>query len=156
MDKQLFRKESIERVSSPEQLNDYVRVSNPGVWMVLTAVVVLLVGVCVWGIFGKLTTTVKAAAVCSGNTLTLYIKEADIDSVKADMDVNVSGISCKLSEISGTPVPVDELDEYLVHKGGFHAGEWVYTAAANADIPDGVYSADIVVERVSPMFFVMN
>lgn len=156
MDKQLFRKESIDRVSSPEQLNDYVRVSNPSVWMILAAVVVLLAGVCVWGIFGELTTTVNTAAVCSDNTLTLYIKEADIDLVKAGMDANVNGISCKLSEISGTPVPVDGLDEYLVHKGGFQAGEWVYTATAGADIPDGVYSAYIVVETVSPMFFVMN
>lgn len=155
-DKQLFRKESIDRVSSPEQLNDYVRISNPGVWMLLAAVIVLLTGVCVWGIFGALTTTVNAAAVCSNNTLTLYIKEPDIDSVKAGMDVNVNGISCKLSEISGTPVPVDGLDEYLVHKGGFQAGEWVYTATADADIPDGVYPADIVVESVSPMFFVVN
>ena len=31
MDNQIFRKKNIERVSSPEQLNDYVRVSNPGV-----------------------------------------------------------------------------------------------------------------------------
>ncbi len=30
MENQIFRKKSIERVSSPEQLNDYVRVSNPG------------------------------------------------------------------------------------------------------------------------------
>ncbi len=46
MSGQLFRKSSIERISSPEQLNEYVRVSSPGVWMVLTAVIVLLAGVC--------------------------------------------------------------------------------------------------------------
>ncbi len=47
MDKQLFRKSSIERVSSPEQLNDYIKVSNPGVWMILAAIIALLIGVCV-------------------------------------------------------------------------------------------------------------
>ena len=53
MDNQIFRKKNIERVSSPEQLNDYVRVSNPGVWMVLTAVIVLLFGICAWGIWKR-------------------------------------------------------------------------------------------------------
>lgn len=53
---ELFRKKSIERVTSPEQLNDYIRVSNPGVWMILAAVVILLAGVCVWGFFGRLDT----------------------------------------------------------------------------------------------------
>lgn len=42
MSSDLFRKKSIERVSSPEQLNDYVKVSSPGVWAVLAAVLILL------------------------------------------------------------------------------------------------------------------
>ncbi|MFQ8637890.1 MAG: hypothetical protein ACLR94_06765 [Acutalibacteraceae bacterium] len=47
MNQQLFRKSSIERVSSPEQLNDYIKVTNSGVWLVLAAVIMLLVGTCI-------------------------------------------------------------------------------------------------------------
>ena len=49
MNSQLFRKKSVDKVSSPEQLNEYIRVANPGVWMVLAAIVILLAGVVVWG-----------------------------------------------------------------------------------------------------------
>ena len=42
MDNKLFRKNSLERVSSPEQLNDYVKVSSPGIWIILAAVIVRL------------------------------------------------------------------------------------------------------------------
>ena len=52
MNENLFRKKSVDRVSSPEQLNDYIRVANPSVWMVLAAVVILLAGVIVLRIFG--------------------------------------------------------------------------------------------------------
>lgn len=34
MENKLFRQKSIDRVSSPEQLQDYMRVTNPGVWMI--------------------------------------------------------------------------------------------------------------------------
>lgn len=156
MEKQLFRKSSIDKVSSPEQLNDYVRVANPGVWMILAAVIILLAGVCVWGVFGRLDTVIDTVASCEDGMLTLYIKESGIEQVKSGMQVNVNGSVYTVSEVSKTPVSVDGMDEYLLHKGGFHSGEWVYTAAAKAELPDGVYSAQIVVESVSPMSFVMN
>ena len=51
----IFRQKSIDKVSSPEKLDDYIRVTKPSVWMTLAAVGVLLVGTIVWGIFGELT-----------------------------------------------------------------------------------------------------
>ena len=48
----IFREKSMERVSSPEALNDYIRVTTPSVWVVLAALVILLVGMLAWSIFG--------------------------------------------------------------------------------------------------------
>ena len=45
MSQPIFRQKSMEKISSPEQMNDYIRVSNPSVWMILAAVIVLLAGV---------------------------------------------------------------------------------------------------------------
>ena len=33
MNREIFREKSLERVESPEQLNDYIRVASPGVWL---------------------------------------------------------------------------------------------------------------------------
>lgn len=54
MNKSLFRQSSIDRVQSPEQLNDYIKVSNPSAWIVLIAAIILLVSVIVWSIFGTI------------------------------------------------------------------------------------------------------
>lgn len=75
MSNQIFRQKSLDRVSSSEQLNDYVRVSNPGVWTILLAVIVLLIGVCVWGIFGNLDTQIKTAGVCEKVIFTCRVEE---------------------------------------------------------------------------------
>ena len=44
MENGLFRKKSLERISSPEQLHDYMHVTSPRLWMLLIAVAVLLIG----------------------------------------------------------------------------------------------------------------
>ena len=82
MDNNVFRKKSIDKVTSPEQLNDYVRVSNPGVWMVLAAIIVLLAGVCVWGMLARLETKLDTAAVSKDGQTVLIVKEGDITSVE--------------------------------------------------------------------------
>ena len=51
--KQIFRKAAIDRVASPEQLTDYIRVGSPSVWAVLAACVILLASLLVWGLFGQ-------------------------------------------------------------------------------------------------------
>ena len=61
----LFREKSLQRISSPEQLNTYVRVSTPSVWLLLSAIVVLLIGICVWGVFGHMDTVLSVAAICA-------------------------------------------------------------------------------------------
>lgn len=50
---ELYRKKSLDRISSPEQLDDYIRVTSPPVWIVLIAIVILLIGILAWGIFGE-------------------------------------------------------------------------------------------------------
>lgn len=50
----IFRKKSVERVTGPEALNDYIRVTSPSVWIVLAATVLLLLGLLFWSIFGRI------------------------------------------------------------------------------------------------------
>lgn len=50
----IFRKKSLERVTSPEQLNDYIRVTTPSVWIILAATLILIIGTLVWAVFGKI------------------------------------------------------------------------------------------------------
>ena len=49
---ELFRKKSLDKVSSPEELNDYIRVTSPSVWLILAAILILIVGILAWCVFG--------------------------------------------------------------------------------------------------------
>ena len=159
MKSQLFREKSLERVSSPEQLNDYIRVTNPSVWIALAAVVFLLIGICVWGVFGKLDTVLTVGAITEGDRTVCYVKESDIGSVSPDLNVRLNGEVYGISQIAVQPIQIGaDFPDYLTHLGELSQGEWVYAVvldgAAGAD--GGIYEAQIVMESVAPMSFVIN
>ena len=158
MSKQLFRQKSMERITSPEQMDDYIRVSNPSVWMILAAVIVLLVGVCVWGIFGQLDTTLQTGGVCADGQLILYVGEKDYGKLGRGTVVSVGGQEFTPAEISEAPLRLDEsYDPYLIHLTGLSVGDWAYAVRVDAaGVKDGTYSVAVITERVRPIDFVLN
>ena len=154
----IFREKSLEKISSPEQMNDYIRVSSPSVWMVLAAVIVLLAGVCVWGVFGHLDTAVQTGGVCTNGRLTVFVGEEDHDKIRENAVISVDGVEYAVAESTNAPVRVDDqIDPYIVHLAGFTEDDWVYRLCADTPgLADGVYTASVVTERVRPLDFVLN
>ncbi len=52
--KAIFRQKSLERITSPEQLDDYIKVTTPSVWLILFATLLLIFGTLFWAVFGKI------------------------------------------------------------------------------------------------------
>lgn len=167
MQNQIFRKKSLDRVSSPDQLDEYIHVTNPSIWIVFAAIVVLLIGACVWGVMGYLDTTATAAAYAdpSTNQLILYIKEKDAPYVHPGTVFRVNGQEYTVEAVHDEHYRVEaaegldpDLLEYAMHVGGLVAGEWVNCAYAAQKEPlqEGVYEAAVVLERVHPMSFILN
>lgn len=154
----IFRQKSIDRVSSPEQLNDYIRVTNPGIWIVLAAVTALLAGFIVWGAVGTLETKLNVAAVSDSGTVTCYVKEADISGIDmTSRTVRIGGGEYTVAHVSDRPVAVDgSFTDYALHIGELTTGEWVYEVTLNCDLPAGAYEAEIVTDSVSPISFLFN
>ena len=131
----LFRKETIDRISSPEDLTDYLKVTNPGIWIVLIAVIVLLGGLFAWSCVGTLETTSKATVVVSGHTATVVTK--DNANIAAGMDLRVSTENVKIASVRA--------DEY---------GRTVGFVEVN--LPDGSYEGSVVTEQKHAIEFLIN
>lgn len=56
MTSEIYRKVSLERLSSPEQLDSLMTVTSPRSWIALTATGLLVVAAIIWGVFGSLPT----------------------------------------------------------------------------------------------------
>lgn len=150
----LFRKKSMERVSSPEQLDDYIKVSNPGVWMILACVIILLAGMCVWGILGRMDTTVLATAISKNGETVCYVKEDSVAGMESGMTVRIGEDEYKIVKVATSPIQIDEdFEAYALHVGSLQLGEWVYEIVLDAELEDGIYEAEIVTESIAPMSF---
>lgn len=133
----LFRKKAMERISSPEDLTSYLRVTSPGMWIVLAAVIVLLVGLFAWSAVGTLETTVDATAVVQNHTAEIVAAGQGADTMQAGMPLRIASQDFVIASV--------DFDEY---------GR--ATARAEVSLPDGTYNAEIIVEQTRPIEFLLE
>lgn len=137
MSEKIFREKSLDRISSPEQLDDYLKVSTPNLWIVLAAVVAMLVGVLVWANVDYLETTINAAGTVEDGIVEIVLTGNDAEAIKEGMTVRISNL-----ETAVEFVQYDDLGRAI--------------AIAFADIPEGNYKAVIVTERIHPISFLFK
>jgi len=131
----VFRKKTLDRISSPEQLTDYLRVTNPGIWVVLAAVTLLLAGVFAWSTVGTLETKAEVKVVVSDHTA--QVVPLSSETLADGMPLRVSGQDYRIA--------FAQTDEY---------GRSVGMAEVN--LPDGTYDGTVVTEAVHPISFLLE
>ena len=140
MNENIFRKKSIDKVKSPENLDDYIQVSNPGVWLLLVSVIVLLAGVCAWGAFGHIDSVVEVIVqVKDGAAVCYQIPTESISKIPSGAVVEFSDAEAEITEI----VNGGELGWYSVL-------QW------SEPVADGIYDGKIVTESINPLSFILN
>lgn len=75
--KNLYRQEALDRLSSPEQLDEAIVITSPGGWMALAGVVVLLATFIVWGFTASIPTRI------SGQGILIYGGGQIVDAIAA-------------------------------------------------------------------------
>lgn len=157
-ERKIFRQKSIDRVSSPDQLDDYIRVTNPGVWMILISIILVMAGSIVWGTFGKLETRLKVPAVAGKGNVVLYVKGEDILDIKPGQKVEIDGSEGSIiSYLDDAIKAEDVLGDVTLSVAGYAHEDMVYPVYADIDIKNGVHNeAEIVTDSVSPITFLIN
>ena len=131
----VFRRKTLDRISSPEQLTDYLCVTNPGIWVILAAVILLLAGVFAWSMVGTLETKAEVKIVVTDHTA--QIIPLGSETLSDGMPLRVSGQEYRIA--------FSQTDEF-----GRSAG------ATEVDLPDGTYDGIVVLEAVHPISFLLE
>ena len=100
MGETLFRKKSLERISSPEALNDYLHVTSPSVWLILLAVILLLAGMLVWSSAASIDSFATGTAQVTEGTMYIHFdNEQSAENVQSGMTVTAGETASRISSI---------------------------------------------------------
>lgn len=131
----IFREKTLERISSPEKLTEYLRVTNPGIWAVLGAVILLLSGLLIWSMIGTLETRADVKVVVS-NHMAEVVSDGGA-SIEEGMTLNVMS------------------RDYIIVATSEDDYGRIY-GITEVSLPDGSYEGTVVVEKVRPIDFLLE
>jgi len=103
MEKKIFREASLKRLSSPEQLDQLIKVTSPRGWLALIALGLLLTGVIIWSFVGSIPTKISGQGILLNNagvfSLTHDISGRVIDvSLKAGNKVKKGDVIARIEQ----------------------------------------------------------
>ncbi|MCQ2795531.1 MAG: hypothetical protein MJ214_04950 [Bacilli bacterium] len=158
MAKQIFREKSLKKLEQNDELNAYVKVVHPTIWISLGIIVALLAGYMIWGFLGRIEIKVVGVGEVKNNELINYIKKDYFYGVEVDQTIKFANKSCKITTISSNPVEVTptSFSDYLIKLGGLTIGEYVYECKANIEIKDGCYITQTITDIVAPLPYVFR
>ena len=121
----LFRKSSLEKLSSPEQLDKMIVITSPSFWLAMLGAAFIVATALVWSIFGRLPENVDTQGIyvnragiqsvyCEGSGTVAEIKVQDGDTVKKGDIIAVldtSDIDEKIVEYEEKKAAVESVSE---------------------------------------------
>lgn len=91
----LFRKVALDRLSSPEQLDQLMKITSPRAWLALIAIAILLAAAGLWAIFGSIPEEAEGNGVLVSNPArdgleaVIYVPLSEGAQLRPGMDVEV-------------------------------------------------------------------
>ncbi len=138
MNNQTGNNEKIKQITSPDQLHDYLHVTNPAVWIVLVAVILLLVVSLIWSANATIDSYTDGTAVVTGKSMVVTVDNPAMQSkIKSGNTILVGDTSTKVASI------------------GHNADGNVYAVAATT-LADGTYAARIVYKQQKVLSLLFN
>lgn len=139
MDEKVFNKKSAEKIKSPENIDEYIKVSNPSVWLLLISIVVLLLGATFWGIFGRVDSTVATRVIVQDGNAVCYVSEENITRIEVGMTVEFENIESVIESI-----------------GEKKNSDYVCNLQTEATLTDGIFDGKVIIESYTPWSFAFN
>ena len=141
MSEQLFRKAALDKLASPEQLDQLMQVTSPRGWIALSAMGGILALVLVWSVFGSIPTRVEGQGILirGGNLLEL---QASGHGVLMTLDIKLND-HLEPGQIVATVAQPDIVDrvanafsEYEQQKREYEAARFEDLATINGNRAD--------------------
>lgn len=153
----IFSQKALDKVTSPEDLNGYLKVTKPGVWFILIAIVVLLIGVIAWSILGRLETTVDIAVISSNGNVVCLVPSENCKDILSSGKIKISDNEYTIKDAGFSKMTVTEdMGAEFINNGLLTLGQEVIPLQVNAKLANGLYVGNVTTDAVKPITFIIN
>lgn len=111
MEKQNNANNESKRLRSPDDMDRYLKITNPSGWIALCACAAVLIGALVWVFFGTVSARVQAFGVCKDGQTFCFLTTEDYSKVHTGDTAMVFGIKMKVSDVSTIPNSREEAND---------------------------------------------
>ena len=123
-----------QKITNPEDLNNYLESTKPITWIILFSVIICLVGLFVWSFFAKITFKIYGTALIESGEVTLNIEESKLSELKVGQEVYISSQKGEILNIKEDGYPV----------------------ISTFTLDDGQYDYYIVIKETKPVDYFFN
>lgn len=97
--------------TQPEQIHDYIRVTRPGIWLILSAIIIFLAGIFIWIFTGNIEIYFYENIYNTPQISRVFLTHDKIMQVKTGMHVRISEsrITGQIINISSDVMPYNEI-----------------------------------------------
>ncbi len=134
--KEVFRRSTMNRVSSADELDHYIKVTNPSAWVVVVAALLLVTGIIVWAVVAIVPVTVNATGFTmkapeSDKTLVIcFVNKSTADKIReSGAKATVDNVEATSVSVVPTPLSSAEIEEALdndFYTNVLHLSDWNY------------------------------
>ncbi len=152
-----------EKITSPEQLNDYIHVTAPGAWLILSSILIFLTGFLFWVLMGRLEVSFSSYMYTEDGSSLAFISPDNASRLKKGMTVRIanSGLSGNVEQVDESTTPYRKVVELVGESNalmmGLNDGDKLMKVAMHIQgAPERVSRAVYVVDTVRPLSFLLK
>lgn len=152
-----------ERITSPEQLNEYIRVTSPGAWIILSSIVVFLAGFFIWIFTGQLEVSFPSYVYTEGKNSSAFLPVDQASKLKSGMTVRLSGdgTSGTVVSVSEKSLSFSDISQLIGESSALAMNINDRTRFMKADLqftnpPAKISGAVFILDKVNPVSFLLR
>ena len=107
MPDQIFSDKAMQKLKTTDDLEQYVQITTPGVWIVLGAAASLLIGLIIWAFWGTAATTVETRAAMLDGKMCCFLPADEYQLVRVGDPVYIDHAPWVVTECSSVPLTRD-------------------------------------------------
>lgn len=153
-----FRKKSLEKLNDPEQLNDYIKVTNVAVWIVLAIVGLLLALFILWAVYGEIDIDEDTVVIARNGEASVYVSSEYADKLHAGLQIDGFRTIVKIVSVPAKPVQITtSFDVNAKAIANMQTGDRYYVCPIDLTIAnDGIYPVTVYFDKISPITYLFG